>query len=156
MTGGQTSHLTVHYSDGESTYTAVYAVNKDIVHKLNWKKALCFFLGRKEPTGRALQEWLETKGCKLDSADGPAFVRHHPGGFRVEVHYRDGKKYREDGPARVVRFSDGSTVEDRYRNATPELRDYMYNFWGLSPTVPDVTPQRPTPKADVPSGLGPA
>ena len=34
--------------------------------------------------GRALQTWLEEKGCQLDSSAGPAYVERYAGGSTYE------------------------------------------------------------------------
>jgi hypothetical protein len=95
---------------GEITQT--YAINEDISRKLRWKRD---WLGRK-PTGRDLVDWLEKKGCRLDSSEGPAYIQRYRNGATEEIYFRDGKLHREDGPADVWRFADGTTEERYYRD----------------------------------------
>ena len=66
MTGDRTSHMTVTYEVGFGQVTYIYAVSEDVSRKLRWKRD---WLGRK-PTGRDLVDWLEKKGCRLDSSEG--------------------------------------------------------------------------------------
>jgi len=115
MTGKQTSHVTVSYTNGRSDITRTYAVNEDILQELDRHK--------QNPTGKDLQSWLENKGCRLDSADGPAFARSTTDGSTHEVHYRAGKMHRENGPAVVRRDPDGTVVEEYYRDGKRHRED---------------------------------
>lgn len=66
------------------------------------------------PTSKALGAWLETKGCRLDSSSGPACVLRWADGSTREEYYRDGKLHRELGPATIERNTHGTT-EAYYR-----------------------------------------
>lgn len=108
VTSDQTSHIRVTDSDGGVEITSVYAVTEEVSGELDRRT--------QKPTGKDLQAWLETKGCRLDSSGGPAFVRRHSTGETEEYYYRDGKPHREDGAAAVWRFADGSVIEEYYRD----------------------------------------
>ena len=101
MTSGQTSHITVTYRDSGIDVTRIYAISEHISCDLDRHM--------QKPTGKDLQSWLVKRGCRLDSADGPAVVWHGADGTKVEEYYRDGRRYRENGPAIVKSFADGST-----------------------------------------------
>ena len=72
VTGGQNSHITVTYKDRSTETSLIYAVSEDVSCEL----------GRhiKNPTGKDLEEWLEKRGCQLDSSGGPAVVRRNANG----------------------------------------------------------------------------
>jgi hypothetical protein len=101
VTGDRTSHITVTYRDGGGEITCIYAISEETLREL----------GRhaKHPTGKALQAWLKSKGCRLDSSGGPAYVCRFLDGSTEEYYYRDGKLHREGGPAFVKRTADGAT-----------------------------------------------
>jgi hypothetical protein len=120
MADNQTSHITVAYQDGPHTHiTCVYAIDGKTSRKLHAKKD---WLGRQrqEPTGEALAVWLRKHACKLDSSDGPAYVKHYLSGTTVEDYYRDGQEHREDGPSSIVRRPDGSGYEFYCKNGQLE------------------------------------
>jgi hypothetical protein len=141
MTGEETSHFTVSYRDGRAEVTCIYAINEEILRDLRQRN----WLGRRirNRAGKDLRAWLESKGCLLDSSEGPAFamrntdgsiqeahyragklhrengpaiVRQAAADWSVEEYYRDGKRHREDGPAVIKRYANGSTKELYYRN----------------------------------------
>ena len=105
MTGNDASHLTVTYWDSGSETTLTYAISGDIARELNQHA--------QKPTGKDLSAWLQSKGCRLDSSDGPAWVRRWDDGVREE-YYRDGRLHREGGPALITRNSKGLTTEKAY------------------------------------------
>jgi hypothetical protein len=115
MTGGQTSHLTVTYKETGVEIARIYAISED---------TLCE-LGRsiRRPTGKALRTWLETKGCRLDSPEGPAFVRRFADGSTIEEYYQGGRLHRENGPAYIRHCVDGRTIEKYYRNGRLHCED---------------------------------
>jgi hypothetical protein len=115
MTGNQASHITVTCRDGGDEITSVYAVNEDISRELDQRI--------KKPTGKDLQAWLETKGCRLDCPAEPAFVRRTADGSTEECYYRNGKQHREGGPAFVKRTADGGAVEAYYRDGKQHRED---------------------------------
>jgi hypothetical protein len=130
MTGNQVAHITVHYKggyiEGDAVFTKTYAISADL---------LCEALANARRTGRELREWLEDKGCQLDSSGGPAFVMRRPDGSSVEGYHRDGKPHREDGPAYVWRNADGTINEEQYfRDGTQYSPPYA---------TPDMRPDRP-------------
>ena len=72
---------------------------------------------KKHPTNQDLLVWLVNKGCRLDSASRPAVVRRDSDGSTMEQYYRDGKLHRDDGPAMICHNpNDGVTQEKYYRN----------------------------------------
>jgi uncharacterized protein len=115
VTSSQTSHIKVTYTDSGVEITAVYAVNEEISRELGRRT--------QRPTGTDLQAWLESKGCRLDSTSGPAFVRRHETGEMEEYYYRDGRPHREDGPAAVWHFADGAMIEEYYRDGKLHRED---------------------------------
>jgi uncharacterized protein len=100
---GELSHITVSYRDKGAEITQIYAINDEISRELS----------RQNLSGRNLQEWLEDKGCQLDSPNGPASVIAAYG-MTVQEYYRNGKLHRDDGPAHILRALDGSTKEEYY------------------------------------------
>jgi len=117
MTGSHISHVTVTYTSYGVGLTCVYAVNEDVVREL--KRQV------NKPTGNDLNAWLNKRGCKLDSSDGPALVRQNENGSTEESYFRDGKLHREDGPA-VLTVSNGSMLEMYYRDGVGRLKDEYY------------------------------
>jgi hypothetical protein len=99
-----TSHIKVNYKVNGVQVSRIYAVTDDI-----WREQF----GR-HVEGKDLQVWLETRGCQLDSSDGPALVRRGADGSTRRAYYRNGALHREDGPALIVRDADGSTYEAYY------------------------------------------
>jgi hypothetical protein len=162
MTGNQASHITVttrtsgghafevSFSTTEATY--VYVVSEKILRELSRKRD---WLDRRidHPTGQALKNWLEEKGCRLDSPDGPAivlretirpiggilktdtteiyyrdgevcrYVRRSSDGSGCEEYVRNGKLHREDGPAYLRIDANGIKVEVYYRNSVRHRDD---------------------------------
>jgi hypothetical protein len=112
MTGDQTAHITLTYKSSDVEYTRTYAISEDISRELSHKRN---WLGGKL-SGKALKEWLENKGCHLDSSDGPAYIWRQPYGTTYEWYHRDGKMHRGDGPAYIERYADGTTYEWYYRD----------------------------------------
>jgi hypothetical protein len=106
MTGGRTAHITVTYKDSEAEIISDYALNEEISRELDRHT--------QKPTGRALKEWLDDKGCQLDSSGGPAFIWRFDDGTIYEQYYRNGELHREDTPAFVGRYADGSTEQQYY------------------------------------------
>jgi hypothetical protein len=104
------SHITVTYGHGGDEVNRVEVTR---VYAVN--KDISRELGQhiEKPNGEDLRAWLEAKGCPLDSSGGPAYVVCFADGSTVEEYYRDGKRHREDGPAVVWRKADG-TMEDTY------------------------------------------
>lgn len=116
MASGRTQHMTVSYRNGGAEIIGVYAVNEEISRELNRRMEK---LG-----GEDLQAWLEIKGCRLDSSSTPAFVwRSADGLTTMEKYYREGRLHREDGPALVWRYANGSTMEKYYRDGKPHRED---------------------------------
>jgi hypothetical protein len=105
MTGEQTSHITIIYRDYGNEFTLTYAVDETTLNRALREV--------KEPTGKALKIWLEDRGCRLDSPDGPALLIRNAEGSTEDYYYRDGELHRDDGPAIVKRFADASS-EERY------------------------------------------
>jgi hypothetical protein len=70
-----------------------------------------------------LQAWLESKGCRLDSSNGPAFAIRSADGSIHEVHYRAGKLHRENGPAIVRQTAAGSSLEEYYLDGNRHRED---------------------------------
>jgi len=81
MTGNQTSHFTVSYTNGRGAFTLIYAVNKDIARKLGRTRNL---LGRK-PSGTAAgpkdRQRDKVSGRTLDNYLSPM-----AGGLRNQEH----------------------------------------------------------------------
>jgi hypothetical protein len=122
MTGNRTSHITVTYRDiFDAAATCIYAVNEDISRELDRRMV--------KPTGRALKEWLEKEGCRLDSSGGPAFIWRFEDGTIYEQYYRSGELHREDGPAIVKRYADGSNYEEYYRDGKKHREDGPAYVW---------------------------
>jgi hypothetical protein len=175
MTGDQTSHITVTYRHFSHEVTRIFAVTEDTL-----RDAQLWAAQDKESAGEEFRMWLESKGCQLDSSDGPASVWcfadgstyeahwrngqrnrqdgpasvwHDANGTTVEKYFRDGKLHREDGPAIVWRGADGTTNEEYYRDGELMKEE---QFAPLS-IVSGVTVQRPAPKApNTPHASGPA
>jgi hypothetical protein len=144
MTGGQTRHITVPYHDGGVQITCVYAINEEVLRKLDRKR---LWLGRHmtHPTGKDLRDWLEKKGCKLDRSNGPALVGRKDDGSTLEKYYRDGKLHREDGPAIVGRCTDGSMFETYFLDGVEYLKqEYYAKTKRPEPNAPK-TPPAPGP-----------
>lgn len=120
MTGDQTAHITVSYRDSDAEITGVYAVNEHISRELGHHM--------RKPVGKELAMWLEKKGCRLDSPDGPALVRRTTDGATGEAYYRDGKYHRQGGPAISSRHADGST-EEYYRDGRLHRKDGPALVW---------------------------
>jgi len=137
MSDGQISHITVGYQDGSHTHiTHVYAIDAKTSRKLHAKKD---WLGRRrqEPTGLELEIWIENHKCKLDSSTGPARTVRYANGTVVETYYSDGEEHRADGPSTVVRRTDGSCYES-YRTHGKFCRSVERSPDGTSrPILPD-------------------
>lgn len=185
MTADQTSHITVKYkgrdlssSDTEATLT--YAISEAMLNEAQiWANRQRYKL-----TGKEMQFWLEQRGCKLGSLDGPAYVyvrclengttreeRYYRDGdlhredgpawlqrdcdaTTTEVYFHNGKRHREDGPAYIERHADGSGVEQYYRNGEFVKTEVLAL---LTDIIPGVTVQRPAPKTpNAPGGPRPA
>lgn len=108
VTGDRTSHITVTYREAGVEISRVYAISEDTLCERGQSL--------RRPTGKALRAWLETKGCRLDSPEGPAFVRRFADGATIEEYYQGGRLHREEGPAYIRHCADGTTVEKYYRN----------------------------------------
>jgi len=156
MSGDQALHITLTYVTGGyggSTITRTYAISEGLLNEAQlWQASHCDEISHYcKATSKDLKEWLESKGCQLDSPDGPALIRRTNNGGVLEKHYyRNGKLHREDGPA-IVRDQGDSKTEDEY------YRDGVRTNPPLS-AMPGVTVQRPLPpKAlEKPPAPGPA
>ena len=114
MTGNKTSHITARSrSDGIET-ARTYAINEDIARELGGTRD--WLGGHIKLSGKDLLAWLEYKGCRLDSPDGPAVVRRSSDGSTYEEYWRNGKLHRESGPAVVWRSATGATEASYYRD----------------------------------------
>ena len=123
MTDTQDSHITV--TQGETT--CIYAISEDV------RREMEVWSSRKNPTSRDLLIWLVNKGCRLDSASGPAVVRRDSDGSTLEQYYRDGKLHRDDGPAMICHNpNDGVTQERYYRNGAFVKVEYRRPDYSLS------------------------
>jgi hypothetical protein len=89
----------VTYEERDAEITEIYAIGQDLQRELDGL--------RRKPAGKALKDWLEEKGCRLDCSDGPAYVRREADGWAVEEHIRNGE-WRTDGPAMVTRSPQGT------------------------------------------------
>ncbi len=138
-----TAHITVTYSEDDGDeITRIYAVNEDILRKLDRKRD---WLGRniKNRHGKKLEEWLENKGCRLDSPsdDTPANITLRPNGSTILEYYRDGRPHRKNGPAYIWCAADGRKSEE-----------YWHDGKLIEPSTPSAVTgvtvaQRPSPKA---------
>jgi hypothetical protein len=110
MTGNQATYISVTFTESEIETSCVYAVDAIALHD-----ARAWLAGQKKPTAEEMHQWLEKRGCRLGSPEGPALVRHFPDGSTEESYYKDGVKHRADGPAYVRRFASGTIQEEYYR-----------------------------------------
>ncbi len=115
MTGNPTSHITVTHKIGESEVTRIYAVSEETLREAQ--------ILLQKATGNTVKEFLEKKGCHLDSDSGPACSERKADGSTVEEYYRDGKHHREDGPACIERKADGSTDQAYFRDGKLDRHD---------------------------------
>src|ERR1039458_5868674 len=114
MTGNTSSHITARFSNDGIEITRTYAINEDIARELGGTRD--WLGGYIKLTGKDLLAWLEYKGCRLDSPDGPAVVRRSSDGSTYGEYWRLGALHREDGPAVVWLSATGATEESYYRD----------------------------------------
>lgn len=107
MTSMKNPHITVSYSYTDVQIARTYGVDEDVLLELARLDR-----DHRKPTGAYLDAWLERSGCRLDSSNGPAVVKHYGTGATVEEYYLDGKKHRDDGPATI--FRNHRMIEAKY------------------------------------------
>jgi len=103
MSDNQTVHIAVREEDDTRNTTNIYAIDADVWREMDPSM---------KKTPHDWEEWIKSKGGKLDCSDGPAVTRC-VGRLILEEYYSKGRKHREDGPA-VVRREDGVVTQEQY------------------------------------------
>ena len=68
------------------------------------------------PSDEAVDGWLDNNGAKLDRADGPAVVMKFSDGSRIEKWWANGNLHRVGAPALLEINANGSRREQWYTN----------------------------------------
>lgn len=83
-----------------------------------------------DSSGRIFKEWRNELG-DLHREDGPAYIYYYEdGSLSIEEFRINGMYHRLDGPAQIGRFRDGSTWENFYIDGEYLGRD-KEGFWAL-------------------------
>src|ERR1022692_2945452 len=116
MAGDQTSHIKITYMNGGFEVTRIYAISEDTLGEAQLWSVADQVIPSRPKTGEQLRDWLKSKGCQLDSCDGPALVMRNTDGVTYEAYLRNGKLHREGGPAIIRRYRSGEVVELFYED----------------------------------------
>ena len=112
MSDDQNWHVTLTYKRTPYSYnkevadfSLTFAVNEDIARDFRAQTL----------TDKELEVQLTKRGCHLvDWSNGPGAVWRYSDGTTEEFYYRDGKIHRDDGPAWIFRYADGSVLSEEY------------------------------------------
>jgi hypothetical protein len=115
-TGNSPTHIELAFKQNAAEITCRFVVSPEILRQAQIWYAKNQLTEAASLPALDIACWFASHGARLDRADGPARVEIRSDGSRIEEWFRDGKRHRSIGPARIYEHSAGNLVESWYRD----------------------------------------
>jgi hypothetical protein len=114
MTSNENAHITLTYELGHDGH--IEKTDTFAVSQDTLREAQIRQQEVPPPSGHELCQWLISRGAQYDSQDGPARVTRWTDGTTHEEYYRNGLRHRENAPADIWLYYDGKKSESYYHD----------------------------------------
>jgi len=110
------THVTVSYTTSYPDASVENRMTYAVSQKTSREEKIWQARQQTPPSGKDVKDWLVSHGASLDREDGPAYIGIWNDGSTEEAYLHNGKLDRADGPAHVWCHADGSTEEGYFRD----------------------------------------